>query len=222
MSQEVKERIFEPFFTTKEEGQGLGSSIVYGIVRRHGGEITVQSEPGGGTCFTVALPSLKETDRPNLVVAKTAPVEEDRTPQRKHVLVVDDDELNMDAHRTILAEAGYIVRGVTNGRDAIALFEKEPIDIVVTDLGMPGMCGWDVATAVKSLNPRAGVILVSGWGVQEDEEKARESGVDLILPKPCPADDLVGAVKKIDRAQEGGDRVAALPTADSERHQSPR
>jgi len=180
MSPEVQKRIFEPFFTTKGLGQGLGMSIIYGIIARHGGEITVRSEEKEGSTIELRLPVIapaakkRGTDR-----GKSVPV----GPAR--VLVVDDSDINRALFEGYLVHLGHKVRLAGNGQEALSMFEREGADLVITDLSMPGLSGWQVAEGVKKQNPNVPVILVSGWAIQQDEPRIRESGVDRVLQKPC-------------------------------------
>ncbi|MBE0606318.1 MAG: response regulator, partial [Deltaproteobacteria bacterium] len=200
MSPEVKQRIFEPFFTTKELGQGLGMSIIYGIVARHGGEITVRSEEKKGATVELRLPVVEPaakkrgTDR-----GKAIPV----GPAR--VLVVDDSDLNRALFESYLAHLGHQVRLAGSGQEALSMFEREGADLVITDLSMPGLSGWEVAEGVKQRNPSVPVILVSGWAIQQDEPRIRESGVDRVLQKPCRMATFQEAVQKtLGEARKGG------------------
>jgi signal transduction histidine kinase len=181
MSPEVRKRIFEPFFTTKGFGQGLGMSIIYGIIARHGGEITVCSAEKEGSTIELRLPvvalAAKKVGKDR---GKSVPV----GPAR--VLVVDDSDINRALFEGYLAHLGHKVRLAGNGQEALSMFEREGADLVITDLSMPGLSGWQVAEGVKKQNPNVPVILVSGWAIQQDEPRIRESGVDRVLQKPCP------------------------------------
>jgi signal transduction histidine kinase/DNA-binding response OmpR family regulator len=180
MPAEVQQKIFEPFFTTKEFGQGLGMSVIYGIVARHRGEITVHSEKKKGTTIELRLPVIAPaakkwgTDREKAVPVGPA-----------SVLVVDDSDLNRALFEGYLVSLGHKVRLAGNGQEALSIFEREGADLVITDLSMPGLSGWQVAEGVKKQNPNVPVILVSGWAIQQDEPRIRDSGVDRVLQKPC-------------------------------------
>jgi len=203
MPAEVQQRIFEPFFTTKELGQGLGMSVIYGIVARHRGEITVHSEKKKGTTIEMRLPVVApaakkgDTDR-----EKAVPV----GPAR--VLVVDDSDLNRALFEGYLASLGHKVRLAGNGQEALSIFEREGADLVITDLSMPGLSGLQVAEGVKKQNPNVPVILVSGWAIQQDEPRIRDSGVDRILQKPCSIAKFQEAVQETLRvAGRGGNNA---------------
>jgi len=209
MSPEVRQRIFEPFFTTKEFGQGLGMSVIYGIIARHGGEITVCSEEKEGSTIELRLP---------VVAPATKEVETDRDrgeavpvgPAR--VLIVDDSDLNRTLFENYLTNLGHKVRLAGNGQEALSMFEREGADLVITDLSMPGLSGWQVAEGVKKQSPNVPVILISGWAIQQDEPRIRESGIDHVLQKPCSMVKFQEAVQETLReAGKGGNGAAREP-----------
>jgi signal transduction histidine kinase/DNA-binding response OmpR family regulator len=192
MNDETQKRLFEPFFTTKESGQGLGTSIVFGIVSRHGGEITVDSVPGKGTTFTVTLPECRfvQTD-----------IDVDRAIESRpfvaaRILLIDDDDMVRDTHEEVLKAGGHRVATVGSGMAAVEKCHEQEFDVVITDLSMPGMSGLELATEVKRLHPKVPVVLFSGWAMQELEEKVKEAGIDHILVKPCLMEDLLGVVQR--------------------------
>jgi signal transduction histidine kinase len=158
MSAEVAARVFEPYFTTKAlgKGTGLGLATVHGIVQHVGGEITVTSELGRGTMFRIALP---KTDlAPEVVRAlATGPI------ARGRVLLVDDDDQLRRLTERMLRNAGYHVVPAANGPEAIAEARREPFDIVLTDLVMPGMSGRDLARELVRDHPQIRVIFMSGY-----------------------------------------------------------
>jgi signal transduction histidine kinase/DNA-binding response OmpR family regulator len=192
MSKATQAHIFEPFFTTKESGQGLGMSIVYGIVSRHGGEISVESAENAGTTFSVRIPVRSPLPQFGEQPQKSAP----RKTAGAHILIVDDDDLNLKMLNETLTSRGHQVVAAPTGNEAVELFSRQPFDLVVTDLSMPGMSGWQVAREVKARNPKVPVIMLSGWAIQQDEEKVRESGVDYVISKPCSLKTLKGAVEE--------------------------
>ena len=190
MSEEVKKRVFDPFFTTKGvKGTGLGLSVCFGIISRHGGHIDIWSEEGKGTIFTIWLPMGAEARE------KLAP-EKAKQDRKANILLVDDVKALRDAFSRMLARAGHQVRVAASGREALEIFKQETFDLVLTDLGMPEMSGWEVAKYVKEKNPRVPVILITGWGAQLDDQKAKESGVDRILAKPFTIQDIIQVVSE--------------------------
>ena len=181
MSEEVRERIFEPFFTTKEVGQGLGTSIVYGIVARHGGDIRVGSADGGGTTFRLRLPVISPHagERPRRGTGSR----EGAGPAK--VLIIEDGELNRDLFQRYVMEMGHQAVVASSGTEGLQIFETRKFDLVITDLSMPGISGLQVAERVKKQDPDVPVILVSGWALHQDEQRIRDAGVDYVVPKPC-------------------------------------
>jgi PAS domain S-box-containing protein len=180
MSDDVRQRIFDPFFTTKgERGTGLGLSVVYGIISRHSGEIDVQSRTGSGTTFTLSFPVGEPPDR-------EAPlrVGVPRVKTRGRVLVIDDEREVGDVLRDVLTRDGHTVKVCGDADSGLAQFAAEPFDLVITDLGMPGVSGWEVARQVKLLRPGTRVAMVTGWGDRIDSAEAESRGVDFVVAKP--------------------------------------
>jgi PAS domain S-box-containing protein len=190
MPPEVRARAFEPFFTTKQErGTGLGLAQVFTIAERHGGRVDIASEPGAGTRITLALP------RGEPQTADTARAEAATRARPLQVLVVDDQAVLARAASLVLAGAGHSTTTVNAGGAAIECLEREAFDVVVTDLGMAGMNGWDLAAAVKDSWPETRVVLVTGWGAEIDPTDARTRGVDAVVAKPYRGETLRGAVE---------------------------
>jgi signal transduction histidine kinase/CheY-like chemotaxis protein len=181
MAEEVRAHIFDPFFTTKgTRGSGLGLSVSYGILKRHGGQITVETSPGAGTTFLITLPCLKETP----------PATEQPAPARigpLRLLVIDDDEGFRVSVYMALQREGHFVAVAASGDEGLRLFRISTFDVVLTDLGMPEMSGWEVAKAVKLLRPRTPVILITGWGLTLSEADKQRPEIDAVLSKPVTA-----------------------------------
>ena len=188
ISEEIQRHIFDPFFSTKgPKGTGLGLSITYGIVSRHGGQITVESAEGQGSTFALTFPvSAAEPERPSPpVLPVTSPV---------RCLVVDDEQLVLEALGDLLTMAGHSAVLVSDGGEAIERFKAEPFDLVLTDLAMPGVNGWQLARAVKDHTPSVPVLLVTGYGVELSHEELLAHGVDAVLSKPVKLEDILSAV----------------------------
>ncbi len=189
MSEEVRRRVFDPFFTTKgEKGNGLGLSVVYGIITRHGGEIEVQSQEGCGSAFTIRLPVAQEIPT---VEEKTPPLP---PPRSAKILVIDDEPEVREVLEELLASQGHAVVACANGRSGLTALEEGRFDLLITDLAMPEVTGWQVASAVKLWHPETPVALLTGYGDRMDPEEARAKGVDFLLSKPFGLEDVEATV----------------------------
>ena len=178
MSDSVRRRIFEPFFSTKgPSGTGLGLAMVYGIVSRHGGEILVDTAEGTGSTFTIRLPVGRPP--PSAPARASAP-----DPQSVRVLVIDDEPFVRETLEEILRQQHHDVVAADDGPSGLARFREGAFDLVMTDLAMPGMSGWEVALAVKAARPQVRVVLVTGWGVEVQADEMRTHGVDRVMTKP--------------------------------------
>jgi PAS domain S-box-containing protein len=191
MPEHVRRRVFEPFFSTKgESGSGLGLSMAYSIVRRHGGEIRVESEPNRGTTFTLTLPCARETSEP-----APAPAAATRRKTAR-VLLVDDEPQVLSALTELLQAAGHNVSAAASGAAALRIYAPERYDVVLTNVGMAGMNGWEVAERIRAVDTKVPVIFITGWGLRE-EERARLSAlrVQRCLFKPVRPDELDAAIQ---------------------------
>lgn len=193
MSPEVRDRIFDPFFTTKgPRGTGMGLAMAYGIVQRHQGQISVQSEPGRGSTFTVFLPA-----RAVAPVLKDPVLTLASYTQPLRMLAVDDD----DAVRRVLVRQlrrlGHNVVEVSSGEAALAALDKEQFELLCTDLGMPGISGWELIARARLLHPTLITLLITGWGEQIDEASARAGGIDFVLSKPFHIEQLRQALDRL-------------------------
>ncbi len=192
MSDDVKARVFDPFFTTKgTAGMGLGLSVVYGIVERHGGRITVESEIGHGTRFTVGIPASARDPETKKEDSNAM------SPRFARLLVIDDEEDILELVSDILVESGYEVRTAKSGPLGIALFDQGPVDLLLCDLGMREMSGWEVVTALRERNPALAVVLLTGWGATLPEEQVREYRIDSVLSKPFEMSKLLQTVAQV-------------------------
>lgn len=182
---ELIERVFEPFFTTKGhgEGTGLGLSVVHGIVRGHHGAIRVHSEAGTGTVFDLYFPAAaRETeDATKSAAARPAPV-----GRGENVLYVDDEEQLVDLVTRMMERMGYNVTGMTEPIEAIDAVRANPkrFDLVLSDLGMPGMSGMDLAEELLQIRPDLPIIITSGYVRAEDARRAEQIGVRDVVMKP--------------------------------------
>ncbi len=180
MSPETQARVFDPFFTTKgPRGTGMGLTMVYGIVQRHQGQVHLSSEPGRGTTFSIYLPA---RPAPNA----TAPAAVAATPLQgpRQVLVVDDDETVRRVLVRQISRLGHVVAEAASGEAALSLLSANHYDLICTDLGMPGMSGWELIARARQLDGELQTVLVTGWGEQIDQETARVRGADAVVAKP--------------------------------------
>ncbi len=192
ISESVRNRIFDPFFTTKGvQSTGLGMSVSYGIIHRHGGTILVDSTEGKGTTFAITLPI---SDNIRVGEEKTKPIPEEK--RKSTILVIEDEEEVRNLLADILIENGHQVETASDGKQGIDIFKKKDFDLVFTDLGMPGTSGWEVAETVKSINGRIPVAIITGWNVELKESEMRERGVNLIAYKPFKIDQILRLVQE--------------------------
>jgi PAS domain S-box-containing protein len=195
MSPETMEKIFDPFFTTKEvgKGTGLGLATVVGIVKSHGGFLTVQSEVGVGTTFSVYLPANQESKSDNSS-KQEAPL---ARGNGELVLVVDDEPPIREALVRTLTANGYQAYTAEDGSDALALYfqRKNEIDLVLTDISMGQMDGVTLVRSLRKVNPKVRVIVSSGHLQKENVVVLEGLGVKTFLDKPYTAEKLLRAVQ---------------------------
>jgi two-component system cell cycle sensor histidine kinase/response regulator CckA len=197
MDAETLEHIFEPFFTTKPQGQGtgLGLSTVYGIVKQSGGEIAVSSEPGKGTTCTIFLPRLVS----DVGLKRSAP--EAPNPRRgsETILLVEDEESVRRIARRVLTGSGYTVIEATNGEEAVAVCQSagRPIDLVLTDVVMPGISAQEMVERLSAICRNVKVVFMSGY---TDDDVMRRGLADprtAFLQKPFTPASLAAKVREV-------------------------
>ena len=191
MTREIADKIFDPFYTTKGVGNsGLGLSVSWSLIGRYGGDIQVKSKPGKGTTFILRL-ARAEAPKAQAAVAKS----EGKSAYR--LLLVEDDPEILNILRDMLRLKGHKVVATADGQKALDLIGKEKFDLVLTDLGMPSVSGWEIAKRVKEASPETPVVMITGWGAQFEEEDLAGRGVDLMLAKPLSWDKLLGSIEKM-------------------------
>ena len=195
MTSEIMERIFDPYFTTKDtgEGTGLGLSVAQGIIKAHGGTITVYSKPGKGTTFNVYLPIIHETEE--------AEKEESKEPLpfgSERILFIDDEQALVEIGSKMLEQLGYEVVTKQSSIEALELFRAEPdrFDLVITDMTMPDMTGDKLAQELIKIRPDIPVIICTGYSKRISEEKARNLGIRKFVMKPLMMRNLAETVRK--------------------------
>jgi CheY-like chemotaxis protein len=189
MDDEVRRRALEPFFTTKgPSGTGLGLSVAHSIVQRHRGELSLRANDGGkGTVVTLRLPQ---------ATPGAAAVEPTPTPEGPplRILIIDDELTVREALADSLSEDGHAVIQAASGAEGLArLADGATVDIVLTDLGMPEMTGWDVARALRTRHPGLPVGLITGWAVALQISEEERRGVDFLIAKPYTMEALRSA-----------------------------
>jgi len=198
MTKEIIENIFSPFFSTKgPQGTGMGMTEVYGIVKKHNGTIDIESTIGKGTTVKITLPTTLEV-RAEEIDFVSQPTE------NTIILAIDDNEFVLETVTAQLADLGHEVRGFTSAIEAIEYFSNQPSEIILTDLGMPEMSGWEVAAKIKKANPKTVVVLYSGWTIDLEKNELNAKGVDLFLKKPFRMEDLDQVVYQAKALYEEG------------------
>jgi CheY-like chemotaxis protein len=201
MSDQMRQRIFDPFFTTKgEKGPDFGLAGAYAIVDRHGGEITVESETGKGSTFTVWLPPTTES-------IQTAPETRPAPPPASarplaagaQILVIADSEEVREVLRDLLTRHGHAVVARADGNSGLAELGTWRFDLAMVDLSLPGVSGLEVAQQLKLRTPGTTVALMTGYFDRMRPDDVRAKGVDVILKKPFSLDQVQAIVDKIAR-----------------------
>ena len=209
MYPEVRSRIFDPFFTTKgKAGLGLGLAVSFGIIRRHGGNIEVESQYGSGTEFRITLPLAKivdksvtavEEDVPALPPLNTTATLPPHERPLTRLLVVDDEDFVRELLRDILEGEHCDVHVAESGSEALSLFSEFQFDGVFTDVGMPGMSGWELAREIRQISARIPIAVITGWGEAVGSNEQKAAGVNWIVAKPFTADRIAELVREINR-----------------------
>ena len=188
---EVRLQIFDPFFTTKrEKGPGFGLSGVYAIVDRHGGEITVESEVGKGTTFTIWLSPAKPSEPARQQATSALSTTARTSTPGAQILVVDDSEDVREVLRELLTQHGHTVVTCEDGESGLAELETRRFDLAMVDLKLPGISGHEVANRLKDRWPDATVVIMTGYFDRLGPEGTQAKGVDFVLTKPFTLDQL--------------------------------
>ena len=192
MSEEVQKSMFHPFYSTKGPGgTGLGLSIAYGIMQRHQGKIDVTSRRGAGTTVRISLPA--SSRGPEI---KPTPAIEPAAFDAS-ILLVEDEPAVLSLLSDLLEGATYKVVIARTGREAVEKLIEGSFHIVITDLGMPEMSGWELARHCRDLYPELPVVLCTGWGVELDEGLVAETGVRAVIAKPFSVVEVLGTVARV-------------------------
>ena len=182
MSSDVLERIFDPFFTTKPPGKGtgLGLSTVHGIVKNHYGSIAVSSKPNEGTTFEILLPIVDQEVVSGILGDEPIPT------GSESILFVDDDKTIVNMSKIMLEKLGYQVNSKTSSIDALIDFKRQPnkYDVVITDVTMPQMTGFELANEILSVRPDTPIILCSGYVAKIPVDELESMGIQAVVSKP--------------------------------------
>ncbi|PYS81044.1 MAG: hypothetical protein DMF67_18280 [Acidobacteria bacterium] len=212
MTEEVRAKVFDPFFTTKgKAGMGLGLSVSYGIIRRHEGVVEVESEVGRGTTFRVRLPKVGEAALPAQAAAPQA--QPSRRDESLRILVVDDEDYVRELLADILEREGCEVALAAEGREALRLYESGEFDAVFTDVGLPGMSGWELARAVRERDSEVALAVITGWGDEVSHEERAAAQANWIIPKPFTVERITDLVREVSQRKSGRDRLYAVRDA---------
>lgn len=194
MTPDIVERIFDPYFTTKAagEGSGMGLAVIHGIIKNHGGEITVYSELGKGTIFTLYLPEIAENPRS---FNSSATI----TGGNERILFIDDERMITYMHREVLERLGYQVVSISNSIEALDLFRNDPeiFDLIITDQGMPGLTGIELAKQILKIRPDIPVILCTGYSETVTRQDALKIGIKEFIIKPIIKREIAGVIRKV-------------------------
>jgi len=189
MTEERKEKIFDPFFTTKEvSAMGMGLSTAYGTIQRHSGKISVDSEIGHGSRFTIKLPKYTERQAQTEITAKEKKI--------ANILIIDDEEYVRDILRRFLICEGHYVVVAEGARKGLDLFHERNFDLVITDLGLPEIPGYEIAKQIKVTHPNLPIIMITAWG-DDPLDAGKSQYVDSVINKPFQWDSIIQVVQDI-------------------------
>jgi CheY-like chemotaxis protein len=190
MDERVRARALEPFFSTRDPGRlGLGLPVAQAVVAHHGGTLDLVSVPEVGTTVRLCFPTAGGTTRTFASAARRATV--------ARVLVVEDDAAVREALGAVLGQEGHVVLEAADGPGALEAVRREPVDVALVDLDLAGMSGLEVARQVKRVQPRARIVLVTGWPGRLDDATLTEAGVDRVIEKPVGVGEVLSALDAV-------------------------
>jgi two-component system cell cycle sensor histidine kinase/response regulator CckA len=198
-------RIFEPFFTTKmgdgpKAGTGLGLSVIYAIIERHGGRIEVSSEPNKGTTFTIFLPNVQSVARspePDTPKRNNPSGKVIELRRKGNVLIVDDEEFIRDIVKECLTSTGHNVITAESGEEALGLMKKNHFDIMFLDFSMPSKDGLELLREIRAIDRNANVVIISARPEEQLPGELSDEGSYNIIKKPFSVDQIQNAVSRV-------------------------
>ena len=198
MDDETMRHIFEPFFTTRDRATftGLGLSVVYGIVTSHKGFIDVSSKVGGGTSISIFFPA----EAPAREATATG-TSQTVTPKggTETILVVEDEEMLRSLVKEVLTRAGYSVTFAADGEEALRVYDeqRDTIDLVLLDFGLPKLAGDEVLVALRERNPEVKVVFSTGYVRKENSEELLKLGAQAVVFKPYTVADMLETLRRV-------------------------
>ncbi|TMB73749.1 MAG: response regulator [Deltaproteobacteria bacterium] len=214
MNAAIQSRIFEPFFTTKQQGEGtgLGLSVVYGIVTNHKGFIDVESEPDQGTTFRICLPVPKSRETA-IEVKEQPPVKDGTRPFGKGetILFAEDEARQLRLMQNFLQDKGYRILPAKDGAEAVEIFQckKDEIGLVILDLGLPKLNGWEVFRRIKEIDPAVKAIFATGFMTPQIESQLALGEASAVIMKPYQLDEILEKISSVIKTSAGEPAVVA-------------
>jgi CheY-like chemotaxis protein len=201
-------QLTDALFTTRRDRQmGLGLHLVQSVLEQHGGRLEVDSRKGEGATFAIIIPAAEEPpsepaprprldllDRPQATVPEVHHIP---TRHGRSVLLIDDQLDLLQVVRTILEGQGYDVDTATNGRDGVAAALAQRYSVILTDLGMPDISGWEVASQIRASYPNVPIILMTGWAADISPDRLEENEIQALLPKPFRSERLLAVIQDV-------------------------
>jgi len=199
---ELLPQIFDPFFSTKEKGQGtgLGLSMVYGIIKNHGGYIDVISESGKGASFVIYVPAVQAVKEQDMTAAQNQTKAKELLPGgTETILLIDDEVVVRNLGKVLLEQRGYTVLLADDGEEGISVYKtnRDKIDLVLLDMIMPNKTGTEVFHALKNMNPDVKIIIVSGYSLDNQAQQLLNQGANTFIQKPYQAQQLMLEIRKV-------------------------